>query len=153
MTMRSARRATLLLIALSLLSGCATTLATGARFGEPGSHADPTADKRLLYPATTLDVLGFGLFCCTNFIEMEGERSLLDHVYSRTVFPLACLIDLPFSLVSDTLLLPFDLHARLSDERQDAAPPGKAPEHGGPTAALAEETATLTPSNPPIQGR
>lgn len=97
---------------MTILSGCATVVVRSGDEEEKGT---------LLYPATRLDGVGFIFFCCTDGINMEGEQPVSTRIAAKTLYPLMCLIDLPFSLVSDTAMLPFDLSARQQRRREAAA--------------------------------
>lgn len=76
-------------LALLLLSGCATivTRCTEASYGDE------------LYPATQMDLEGAAYLC-------EDQRHGGDEFHWLAVLPV---LDMPFSLVSDTVLLPVDL--------------------------------------------
>jgi uncharacterized protein YceK len=107
-------------IFISSLCGCATSLATKGRLAgqqdkstqENNSVRSTPLDLDLsVYPATKLDYLGFLVFCCSDYIDTESKQSLSAHIFTKTVIPLMCIVDLPFSIVSDTLLLPIDIYS------------------------------------------
>lgn len=75
-------------LVLAAFSGCATYACRGERAGLHGA-----------YPAARLDV---GFF---DFMRHEGKDSWL----LPPVVGLGVALDLPFSVVTDTLFLPFDL--------------------------------------------
>lgn len=75
--------------ALLLLSGCATAVMRGTE----GSYGET------LYPATQMDLEGAAYLC-------EDRRHGGDEFHWLAVLPV---LDMPFSLVSDTVLLPVDL--------------------------------------------
>ena len=105
----------LLLVTLGGISigsvGCATALVRA----EGGTNEYP------IYPATTVD----GLW--TKEVVISGEHPLASpgkhrlNPLSRFVYGLGGLIDLPISLVTDSVLLPYDLYALMkSDSREEA---------------------------------
>jgi uncharacterized protein YceK len=94
---------------LAGLSGCATI--AGRQF--PSLRAEPSSTS--YYPATVIDgyVLAMGTAGLTSTDHDNGE--IPSRVLGLVMIPLG-VIDLPISLVTDTLLLPFDL-ARAPAER------------------------------------
>ena len=70
-----------------------------------------------LYPATKGDVFliyaGF-----SNFIHMEGKVPLSQQVILRPTLIIIGIVDLPISLTTDTLLMPYDIAAK-NDENQN----------------------------------
>jgi len=87
----------LLVTGLLLAGGCATTAAFMMR-------RDGNAD--VLYPATLLDV---GVACGSVFGSAPSGPSMDIFSGNLLFFPLA-IVDLPVSLFSDTLMLPFDVY-------------------------------------------
>ena len=98
---------TLAMAALLLNSGCATIAWRGQ------DH------ENRLYPATTLDV---GLFKDPNALYIgpdENRPPPTPWAPGNYLFRLMCIIDLPFSIVSDTILLPLDTILIHNDKRRD----------------------------------
>ncbi|MCP3176525.1 YceK/YidQ family lipoprotein [Desulfuromonas sp. KJ2020] len=102
------------------LYGCASSIAINERLSEKSneSHEKGTNENTTpldvdtsVYPATKLDYVAFQVFCCSDYIDTESKQPLSAHIFTKTVVPLMCIVDLPFSIVSDTLLFPFDLYA------------------------------------------
>ncbi|UDQ98014.1 YceK/YidQ family lipoprotein [Lentisphaerota bacterium WC36G] len=77
--------------------GCFSPLATVQRFENP-SKLEPS-----VMPATIMD--GSLIFGCYSgdTIRKCGEPSLGNQLFSYIIFPTALMIDLPFSLVTDTI--------------------------------------------------
>lgn len=92
-------------LALLALAVCSTSCATAFVRSDPPDT---------VYPATQLDaglILQSGIQGNPVLPSPRGERNSLP---GRIVMTLGGLVDLPFSLVTDTLLFPFDLYRTTS---------------------------------------
>lgn len=89
--------ACLVLLSVMICSGCATI--TSRQMLDP-----------MLYPSTKFDAawLGEALFPSPQFNYFEGRSYTLAAI---------CIVDLPISLVTDTVLLPYDVWMVLREEK------------------------------------
>ncbi len=96
-----------------LSNGCATALRLQ-------SHDRATAAQMTgVYPATKCDavVLAIG---CTDLMNLDGPVPVSQQILLRPILVVGGIIDLPISIVCDTLLLPYDL---TKHKKQDVAQP------------------------------
>jgi uncharacterized protein YceK len=82
-------------LCLLALTGCSTLMVR-----DPGSDCERRNLPRMLYPATQGD------FRSIRFIATE---TFSEHPLSAIMWSTVCIIDVPFSLISDTIFLPHDL--------------------------------------------
>ena len=98
--MKKAQILTVVLL-MSAVSGCGTVL----------SRPKPAVVQDGLYPATRTDgtLIWAGVTTGNCFFKQKGERWLYDAM-GYTVIPLCFAVDIPFSIVTDTVMLPFDIY-------------------------------------------
>lgn len=113
-------RSIMWLIALSVLinSGCASIVCRS------GFEKKPTS----VYPATVLDAEQIVKPTSGSNWGDGGDRPLPPRWHPNSIFSLVvCIIDLPISIVVDTLLLPFDIYAEHKKTKTDSLPPQDGP--------------------------
>lgn len=87
------------ILLLFTLSGCATSLCRSQMLGCP----------KYLYPATVTNYY---------FVDMFTKKDVDPHwIPLVTIVYFLSLVDLPFSLTSDSIFLPYDLYVMSKDKR------------------------------------
>ena len=89
-------------------------------------RSSPAPDIGPVYPATAVDGLWIyqtGILGEPPLATGEGEKM---NPMRRLVYPVGGLIDLPISIVTDTVLLPYDLYklSKTNDEKEGTIEPG-----------------------------
>jgi hypothetical protein len=93
-----------ILLSFFILTSCATTV---VRTGFPHPLSEDDQELMKFYPATIMD--GSAIYIAVS--PGLEEESILKSVWKRRVFLfIGGLIDMPFSLISDTVLLPYDIY-------------------------------------------
>lgn len=92
---------TTLIVALAL-SGCGTIIGRGKQ--------NWAGIEMGVYPATRTDAFLFWTCLTGNSVFQTHSSGLAAPIAGYTVIPLCSLVDLPISLVTDTAMLPFDVH-------------------------------------------
>ncbi|MHA1574727.1 MAG: YceK/YidQ family lipoprotein [Alphaproteobacteria bacterium] len=85
----------ILILTLISMSGCATSMARSEEIGQRG-----------IYPATFINCGMICLFCISGGPFLMEE---INNVWVSPIFILGNTVDLPISIVSDTLFLPLDI--------------------------------------------
>ncbi|MEN9358522.1 MAG: hypothetical protein RL095_57 [Verrucomicrobiota bacterium] len=104
---------------LALTPACATTIVRG----NPQFEAEMRRDYLQIYPATTFDVLLISTPFLPLIQDVRGSEASNCFGIGPYLLLFGCL-DLPFSLISDTLMLPHDLLSNV--------PPAKPEPQGQP---------------------
>ncbi len=68
-----------------------------------------------LYPATKTD--GVMLYACMRGGTVFQNGDTMAQLFGYSIFPLCFIIDLPISIVTDTLCLPYDIHRISTDTK------------------------------------
>ena len=111
-------------LAIFLNSGCATIVKRSPDVG---------AQPRGLYPATRADITGTIRYCSgqMHFIWSPNVGGPKPNIIQKILWATFATIDLPISLVTDTICLPWDLTNKLQTKELQQGGPGYPPQGVG----------------------